>query len=371
MKILVAGDFCPQGRVAEFFEKGDYCSVLKEVKPIVEQSDCSIVNLECPVCKGGEKPIEKCGPNLKCSEHGVLALKWAGFDCVTLANNHFFDFGVEGVKNTLEACKRNNLDTVGGGDNLQAASLILYKEIDGKTLAIINCCEHEFSIATENTAGSNPLNPIKQYYAIKEAHENADFVLVVVHGGHEHYQLPSTRMQETYRFFIDAGADAVINHHQHCYSGYEQYKGKPIVYGLGNFCFDEGIKEKKWHEGFMVMLTSKENVSIQLFPYIQCAEDAVVKMTSPDDFDISIKKYNQIISSEKALRKEQDCYYKSNQDTISNVFNPVVNRYLRFLQRQHIIPNIISKKWLTKMHNYIMCEAHRDKLLYFLSHNEC
>ena len=53
------------------------------------------------------------------------------------------------------------------------ASKILYKEIAGMTLAIINCCEHEFSIATEKTAGSNPLNPIKQYYAIKEAKEKA------------------------------------------------------------------------------------------------------------------------------------------------------------------------------------------------------
>ena len=137
--------------------------------------------------------------------------------------------------------------------------MILYKEIGDKKLAVINCCEHEFSIATETTAGSNPLNPISQYYAIKEAKEKADYVLVIVHGGHEHYQLPSTRMQETYRFFIDVGADAVVNHHQHCYSGYEYYNGKPIMYGLGNFCFDEGLKKtKQWHEGYIVEISFTE-----------------------------------------------------------------------------------------------------------------
>ena len=89
MKILVAGDFCPYYRVAELFEKGEFDAVLQDVKPITDKADYSIVNLECPVCYGDEKPIEKCGSNLKCTEKGIEAIKWAGFDCVTLANNHF------------------------------------------------------------------------------------------------------------------------------------------------------------------------------------------------------------------------------------------------------------------------------------------
>ena len=51
---------------------------------------------------------------------------------------------------------------------------------------------------------------------VEEAKKKADFVLVIVHGGSEHFQLPTPRMQATYRFFVDAGADAVVNHHQHC-----------------------------------------------------------------------------------------------------------------------------------------------------------
>lgn len=89
MKILIAGDFCPRDRVAALFEKGDFASVLGEVKEVVSHADYSIVNFECPVIKGGVKPIEKLGPNLQCSEKGMEAIKWAGFDCVTLANNHF------------------------------------------------------------------------------------------------------------------------------------------------------------------------------------------------------------------------------------------------------------------------------------------
>ena len=197
MKVLVAGDFCPLNRVAIALEKGLADGVLGKVKPIADAADYAIVNLECPITYGSEKRIRKCGPNLHCTEAGVSALRWAGFDCVTLANNHFRDFGDEGVNKTLGACTKTGLDTVGGGKELQEAGQTLFKNIGNKTLAVINCCEHEFSLATEHTGGSNPLAPLKQFYAIREARTRADYVLVVVHGGHEHYQLPSTRMQDT------------------------------------------------------------------------------------------------------------------------------------------------------------------------------
>ena len=270
MKILIAGDFCPQNRVSQQIDKENYELVLGQVREVTTKADYSIVNFECPVTKGGEKPIMKQGPNLQCSSKGIEAVKWAGFDCVTLANNHFRDYGDEGVKNTIDVCMEIGIDAVGGGENLMEASAILYKQIGDHTLAIINCCEHEFSIATETQGGANPLNPIQQYYSIKEAKEKADYVLVIVHGGHEHWQLPSPRMQETYRFFVDAGADAVVNHHQHCYSGFEVYNNKPIFYGLGNFCFDWPERNsEKWNHGYMVCLDLNKTIGFKIIPYKQ------------------------------------------------------------------------------------------------------
>ena len=221
MKIIVAGDFCPNGRVAPILEKNEFESVLGEVKTLISSEfDYSVVNFESPVVEHPAEPIKKCGPSLKSSEKAVKALKWVGFNCLTLANNHFYDYGEVGVDDSISAIEKMGLDHVGAGKNLLEASMPLYKEIGGKILAIVNCCEHEFSIATDRTGGSNPLNPIRQYYAIREAKEKADFVLVIVHGGFEHYQLPSVRMQETYRFFITIVADAVVNHHQHCFIVY-------------------------------------------------------------------------------------------------------------------------------------------------------
>ena len=369
MKILIAGDFCPRGRMVPEIEGGDYATLLGEAKPVIEQADYAIVNFECPITQGSEKPISKCGPNLHCTEKGIEAVKWAGFNCVTLANNHFLDYGCEGVANTLDACKKYGIDTVGGGLTLDDADKILYRKIRGKTLAVINCCEHEFSIATSTSAGSNPLNPVQQYYAIKEARAKADCVLVIVHGGHEHYQLPNTRMQETYRFFVDAGADAVVNHHQHCYSGYEIYQDKPIIYGLGNFCFDISPvrTDDKWNYGYMVELELKDSaVSFQVHPYKQCGEKVGVQILPPDAFDSRFKELNAIIADSKQLEEKTAQYYASAANSIHSVFEPIQNRIIAWLQHRHLLPSLVTKKWLLKMENYIMCEAHRDKMQAFL-----
>ena len=364
MRIIVAGDFCPQHRVAESFEKEDFAAVLGEVKPVIEQADYSIVNFECPITKGGEKPIEKIGPNLQCSKRGVEAVKWVGFDCVTLANNHFYDFGEVGVANTLNACQEYGIDTVGGGLDLHEASKILYKEIEGKTLAVINCCEHEFSIATDKTGGSNPLNPIQQYYAIKEAREKADFVLVIVHGGHEMYQLPSPRMQEIYRFFIDAGADAVVNHHQHCISGYEVYNNKPIFYGLGNMCFDHpAYRDSIWNEGFMLSLSFSDTVTFKLFPYSQCNTITSIQFCNENTYFFQkLNKLNKAISESAELQFEFEKECREKSKMYQRLLKPYpINRYFIKMDTWGILPSFISKRKSLMFFNYVFCESHFER----------
>ena len=370
MKIVVAGDFSPQEQVSSLFELGDYESVFGLVKPIISTVDFSIVNFESTVATGIAKPIEKIGPCLKCSNKSIDALRWAGFDCLTLANNHFYDYGEEGVINTLECCKKNGILTVGGGENLAEASRVLYKEINGTTMAIINCCEHEFSIATDETGGCNPLNPIQQFYTIKAAKKEADIVLVIVHGGHEHYNLPSPRMKETYRFFVDAGADAVVNHHQHCYSGYEIYHNKPIFYGLGNFCFDKNYGEKdSWYYGNILLLDFSDRISFELLPYEQCKVDPTIKMLDLHFFEETLRNLNEIIADDKKTAIHFEKYCKSFETSCRFVLEPTNNKYIRALQYKGILPSVISKKWLLRIQNHIVCESHFDKFKYFLFNN--
>lgn len=366
MKILIAGDFCPQNRVAKLIEEEKYHEVFGEVLPYTKQADLSIVNLEAPVVEHEAKGIDKCGPCLKGTAKSVDALKYAGFDMATLANNHFYDYGEVGVSDTLKECHDKGIETVGGGMNLQEASKTKYVDIKGKKLAIINCCEHEFSIASETTGGSNPLNPIQQYYAIQEARHKADYVIVIVHGGHEHYQLPSPRMKETYRFFIDAGADAVINHHQHCYTGYEVYNNKPIFYGLGNFCFDRGEQAQKfWQEGYMVMLDiTDDTITYDLIPYVQARAEAGVKiMTDRNEFDSEITRFNTIIVDDKQLKAEHLKWMDKTSKGYMLALEPYQGRILSGLYVRNLLPKFINKRKALRLINYLQCEAHMERTL--------
>lgn len=368
MRIIIAGDYCPRDKVSKALEGGGYDLVFGDVHEVLcSDIDYAIVNLECPVVENYALPIDKCGPNLYCNRKSLEALKWAGFDCVTLANNHFLDYGEVGVKDTIDACVENNIDYVGGGMNLNSASKILYKDLNGLILAIINCCEHEFSIASETSAGSNPLNTVKQYYAIKEAREKADKVIVIIHGGVELFWLPSHRMIETYRFFIDAGADAIINHHQHCYSGYEVYKGKPIFYGLGNFCFDWYPDDDRWTSGYLVKLMFEESdkIGFELIPYRQCNVRSGVSLIYGEEkelFNKQINDYNEIIKDEQRREVEYQRWCEKREGMYKTALNPVYNRYTAWLFNSAIGRKIINKRKLLQAYDYFVNESHIERI---------
>lgn len=371
ISIIVAGDFCPRNRVAAFFQQRRYEDVLKEVKEVTEQADYSIVNLEAPIISDKAKPIAKCGPNISTDESVIGALQYAGFNGVTLANNHLYDYGEDGLNTTISTLEIAQIDHVGAGRNLTEASRVFYKELKGKKFAFLNCCEHEFSIADKNQGGCNPLNSVQQYYSIHEARKQADYVIVIVHGGHEYFQLPSPRMQDTYRFFIDAGADSVINHHQHCYSGYEIYREKPIVYGLGNFCFDwETEKQSVWYEGYLSRLQFEgEKVTLDIIPYVQCREVPSVSMVKDKTaFDVNIKKLNSIIADDELLNTAVDNYYASASKYSLSILQPYYgHRYLMAAYDRGLLPSLFkSIKKILCVQNHVNCESHLDKLRYAL-----
>ena len=364
MKVLVASDFCPMLRVESLIKEGASSRVFAGIRPLVESADYSFVNLECPVWDGASSPITKCGPHLRCSEKSVDALRESGFSCVTLANNHIMDYGGSSLLNTLDVLTGKGMEYVGAGRTLEEAGKILYKEIDGATLAVINCCEHEFSIASEMSAGANPIEPTRLFRTIQKAKSKSDYVLVITHGGMEYYPLPTPRMQELCRVFVDAGADAVVNHHQHCYSGYERYKGAPIFYGLGNFCFDSPKRHSPWNEGYMVRLNfGRESASFQLVPFVQCDESPVVRLMDGEEIAKLEEKINELngqIEDPSRLKASFDKFAKERGNAYLSVLYPYQNRVLLYLARKHLFPRFLQKRRLVRFLNYMDCESHRD-----------
>lgn len=362
-KILIAGDYCPHHRISKMISNKDY-SFFDEIKKYTESADYSIVNFECPVVEGDVKPVAKCGPALRTERNAVSAMKYAGFNCATLANNHFRDYGDSGCKTTIDELNKQQIDYVGGGINLAEAQKILYKEFDDKCIAIVNFCENEFSIATDTSAGAAPIDTVDNYNQITEARKNADYVIVIIHGGHEHYQLPSPRMKKLYRHYVDLGADAVVNHHQHCYSGYEIYKERPIIYGLGNFCFDLGNNcLSKWTEGYMVLLKFYSTIQIELIPYKQCNTAPRINLLDTEEsskFNISINKFNLIISDNKQLTEAFADWCNKRYKSVNSLFRSYHNRYLNAAAIRGWIKHPQRPNEIKAMLNYIMCESHRD-----------
>lgn len=365
--IIIAGDFCPKDRVAHLVECGSYEAIFSEVKPVVEKADYAIVNLEAPIVHGKGTPIRKSGPNLKCGVRTIEAILYAGFKGVTLANNHFRDYGDEGAQSTIEELEKANIDHVGAGQGTLGACRTLYKEIGGCKFAFINCCEHEFSVTeADGQTGCNGLDVISQYHAIHEARKQAQRVVVIVHGGIEMYQLPTPRMVRTYRFFIEAGADAVVNHHQHCFSGYEYYMNKPIIYGLGNFCFDwDGKRDPIWKDGLMASLVFDDGgkVSFEPIPYRQCDILPAVLTSAIDkeQFSQRLHELCGIIADENALRAEYDRLLDRTWRNY-DMMTPWHNRYLRYLYKHGLLPSLMPRKKLLSILNAVRCESHHERL---------
>ena len=372
-KVIIAGDLCLQDRAAKM-SYADLCSCHSEVKQQTETVDYSIVNLECSVTNDNSaKPIKKAGKALRNGDKVLDLVKFMGFDAVTLANNHFADFGQSAVKESLELIESRNLDHVGAGMNLYDSQKILYKTINGANIAFINACEHEFTIATSSKGGCNPLNAISLYYNIIEAKQKSEKVIVIIHGGHEEYQLPTPRMQQMYRFFVDAGASAVVNHHQHCYSGYEVYKGCPIFYGLGNFSFDGNVLgSSTWNEGYMVKLLMADKVAFELIPYIQNKDTTGVMLMNDGQakvFQDRVKELNDIISDPGRLEEAMMQMVESKRDKYMRPLKPYQYGPLLKMVKSHIIPKKLVNKLLPVymtperkllLKSYFQCESHQE-----------
>lgn len=365
MKIIVAGDVTAKGRIGEKLKTGQYDDVLADIASVVNQVDYAILNLETPIVEQKDyKPIAKVGPHLSAPAAIVDMVKSAGFDAVTLANNHILDFGPNALIDTIQLLDDKEIEYVGAGNNLRDASRVLMKQLGGEKLAMINFCETEFSIASEKEPGAFPLDVVKNVCQIQNAKKNADYVVVIVHGGVELYPLPTPRMKELYRFFVDMGADAVINHHQHCYSGYEVYNGKPIFYGLGNFCMDSDISNNpRQHTGILVNLSFSEIISFDIIPYQQCDKEAKVIVLEEKEKSAVIAdiiRLNEIIANDIELKAEYWKYIERKSNQIFFRFSSCSGKLYARLAQKGLLKVTPNKNRALRLLEYLNCDSHRD-----------
>jgi len=364
-EIFISGDFCPNHRGMEKNRcPSKVQNIFGKLYDKIQKSDLSITNLEGPLTNE-EQPIEKIGPNLKIPPTWGPKLKKAGFDLVTLANNHILDQGEAGLKDTIKNLKKNEIDWVGAGESLAQAKKPYYFSENGFTIAIVNFAEVEYSCANQNHGGANPMDIIENFNQVKEAKRNSDYIIVITHGGHEHFHYPSPEMIKRYRFIAENGADVVINHHTHCVGGFEVHEGVPIFYSLGNFLFPSSKKkeyEKQWFEGYNVLLKIKnKNINFEILPHTQCEDDIIsVNLKSKDS-----KLYKKIIKLSEDLKNEDllasnwDEYIKEKKHLLKNMEG--LNKDLLFaLEKLKIKKHLIDKNKTHRIKQFVTCQAHQE-----------
>lgn len=258
MRLLLLGDICPTDTTAPYFKKKDYDTLFADSLSIFKEADYTVANLECAITEG-EKRIKKFGPHLKAPYETAEVMKKIGVDCVGLSNNHVFDFGTQGIRDTIKALNDNGIAYTGFGDNYEDSRKDFIIEKNGERIAVITVCEHEYSCALENRMGSRPYDEYDTMEDIRKAKENSDKVIVFYHGGKEHCRYPSPRLHKVCRAMVKNGADVVLCQHSHCIGSYENYEGGHILYGQGNYHFVWPFDLDSWHTSLAVHYDTKTN----------------------------------------------------------------------------------------------------------------
>lgn len=346
MKLLICGDTVPTDLSAPLFAKGDVKTLFSDVADVFAAHDRVVVNLECALTET-ENRIRKCGPNLKGPTASAKTLKDAGVTDAGLANNHVLDFGVEGLHNTEKALDAAGIGWFGAGEDEDDAAKPYFMELGGKKIAFLSYNEHEYTYALKDQAGAAPFRPFAAMAQINAVKKQADYLIVLYHGGKEHCEYPSPRLHELCHAMIDLGADAVFCQHSHIIGCREEYNGGMIVYGQGNFHFMKYLDTPGWCRGLMTSIDVSDKLTYTFIP-VEVKGDGIALMPKEEAEQV-------LADFEKRSESLKDGTWtdgwKAFVDSVSEMYTNVVkNAYTE-------PDNPMRKEHFS---HYLDCEAHLD-----------
>lgn len=368
MRIGFTGDFFINGRLSDCTEN-QLLDAFNDLRVYLAANDFNVIDLEAPITESDGR-IEKTGPNIKNPLLAAEILRSLNCSLCATANNHFFDFGTKGLMDTYDQLKLKSIDWVGSGLNKKEAS-DPYIFDDGEVkVGIVNICENEWTtiFPGENEAGCYGLDVIDLTNSIESLSVKVDHVVVVYHGGHEHYNLPSPRIKKLLRYCVDKGASAVIAHHTHVISGYEIYKEAPIFYSLGNLCFArEDMQNSPWNYGMIVNLSFKKEQPAGFdYQFInQNSQKPGVVFVSEEEkerLDKNLVELNRVIESNTLLLEAFEDF-TSSKKLLYNFWVQSVPSKLFRLVAKGLFPSLLTRTKRKLLSNLIRCESHRDVLL--------
>lgn len=275
-KIFFCGDIINQFSATQF--------ISREIRDIITGCDYSVCNLEGVLAHENETYS-----SMKQHNTTISSLREAGFNLALLANNHITDYGKKELLYTIDCLKKEGLEYIGAGIGYEECYRIHYFTVKDLRFAVINIGEsqggqYDFQYKEYGHAwmGAPCISSL-----IKEAKLKADRLILCIHAGLEHYQLPLEQFRDIYRYYCDLGVDVVIGSHPHIVQGVEEYKGSLIFYSLGNFYFprkkyDDYMTDKE-NQAFSVILSiSSSDISYDIVYHR--IENQLVCLTSKTPF---------------------------------------------------------------------------------------
>ncbi len=372
--ILIGADIVPTDSNCDRFADGNINYLIGD--KLIERlykADFIAMNLEVPLVDE-KNPIDKCGPCLSAPTATIKGIKAINPCFFTLANNHILDQGVVGLKSTLNVLRENNIQFSGVGDNLEQARKVYLKDINGLMLGIYCCAEHEFSVASAVVPGANPYDPLVSFDDVQNLRGKCDYLIVLYHGGKEHYRYPSPLLRRIFRKFAEVGADLVIAQHTHCIGCKEEYKGSTLIYGQGNFLFDHSQSEY-WKTSLLIEVdgVTKKIMYIPLVKEDERVREAEEydKNTILSDFYCRSEEIKQLGFVEEKYEDFADKMEAEYLLRFSGGFGKnILLRLLNKVSSYRLIKSFYPQKQKRIIQNVMECEAHRELAIQCMRKNK-
>lgn len=371
MKILIGADIVPTKSNIEFFESGNIRELIDDnLYELMCNAKYRILNLEVPLTDNST-PIQKCGPNLIASTKSINGLKNMNIDLMTLANNHILDQGEQGLESTKDILNKNGINFSGVGVNLEEAAIPHIFEILDKKIGVYCCAEHEFSIATSRSSGANPFDPLESLEHISKLKKECDYVIVLYHGGKEQYRYPSPLLQKICRKIIDKGADIVICQHTHCIGCKEEWNKGTIVYGQGNFLFDNSDNEF-WNTGLLISIDVAKNFTIEYIPIVKKGHSVALAVNEKNIILSDFFSRSNEVKNEEFILKEYEKVSEIQFEKYMNMlqgkrYKSILFRILNKISGYNLKPFLMKKTYdiqsISNLINLFDCEVHRESFL--------
>ena len=337
LRIFFAGDFCSK-------PPASIITVSDDLKSLIQSCDLRLVNFEVPL-----KPEIELQPQVRerffQNDDTPDFLRGLGFNLFSQANNHAFDWDDAGFIKTKAALG----DAAFGAGTYEEAYRVKVVEIEGLKVGFYALSFAAYKgvfddVTNHDGLGCAYINDLRVNHDIMEAKKQLDYLFILPHDGIEYIDVPTPEIIARYHDFIDYGADGVIAAHPHCPQGWEEYKGKPIFYSLGNFLFnskesyDFCANKPHWYEGICVVMTIADGT-------ISCE---VVNTKNVKNIGVELDH-----DQDRNMYNEQLCKYLINHEEYDRYFKKVCKQLGQEREMQ-IIDRTFHPKSLSKCTKLIM-----------------